>query len=84
MRPSTLGDLAAFNRSTLDLTRSFAEYKTTMQQAQESGGLERESTRRPGMTSRCPLTPSPARTGRTRTTSRQAGGRKRRAGRPTG
>ena len=39
LRRSTLtqGDLAAFNRSTLDLTRSFAEYKTTMQQAQESG-----------------------------------------------
>ena len=39
LRGSTLSrdNLAAFNRSTIDLTRSFADYKATMQQAQESG-----------------------------------------------
>ena len=33
----TPGDLASFNRSTIELTRSFAGYKVSMQQAQESG-----------------------------------------------
>lgn len=39
LRRSTLtyGDLASFNGSTLELARSFADYKAAMQRAQESG-----------------------------------------------
>ena len=33
----TRGELAGFNRSTVELARTFADYKTSMQQAQESG-----------------------------------------------
>ena len=33
----TRGELAGFNRSTVGLARAFADYKTSMQQAQESG-----------------------------------------------